>query len=71
MDAITPYIDRAYADLACTQLAEAPVEALRDVSALDAQLLYEAFGITTIRQLAEHRLVRTAQAITALTGPKA
>jgi hypothetical protein len=38
------------------------------VSQTDAGVLQKALGVKTIRQLAEHELVRATQAITLLAG---
>ncbi len=50
------------------ELADAPLEALGLASG-DAAALRQALGIRTIRELADHRLVRRAQAIVNLAGP--
>jgi hypothetical protein len=50
------------------ELADAPLEALGLASG-DAAALKQALGIRTVRELAEHRLVRRAQAIVNLAGP--
>lgn len=44
------------------QLADAPLEAL-GLASSKAAALKQALGIGTVRELAEHRLVRRAQAI--------
>jgi hypothetical protein len=49
-------------------LADAPLEAL-GLASSDAAALRQALGIRTVRDLAEHRLVRHAQAIVNLAGP--
>ena len=71
MATITPYVDKAYEQMEFAVLADQPVEAIQGVSTADAEALQQALGITTIRQLAEHKLVRVAQALTLLAGPKA
>ena len=50
------------------RLAAAPLEAL-GLASSDAAALKQAPGIRTVRELAEHRLVRRAQAIVNLAGP--
>jgi hypothetical protein len=50
------------------QLADAPLEAL-GLASRDAAALKQALGIRTVRELAEHRLVRRAQAIVNRAGP--
>ncbi len=47
-------------------LADAPVDALAGMSAADAEALKKALNITTIRDLAENKFVRVAQAVIAL-----
>lgn len=49
------------------ELAACPVVALQRLSENDAQALKEAFGIDTIRELADNKFVRIAQAITSLS----
>jgi hypothetical protein len=51
------------------ELADAPLEALGLASG-EAAALRQALGIRTVRELAEHRLVRRAQAIVNLAGPR-
>lgn len=48
------------------ELVEAPVNALRGVSASDARALSQAFGVNTIGELAELRFVKWANAIKTL-----
>ena len=67
---ITKFVDKAYEGKDFAELAEAPVDALQGVSKGDAEALQKALGIKTIRQLAEHKFVRAAQAITMLAGAK-
>jgi len=63
-------VDADYADAAPAVLAEAPVDALQGLSAADADALATAFGIRTVRDLAQLKFVRWAQAIVALAdGP--
>lgn len=63
---ISKFLDKAYVDKELSEIADAPVDALKGVSEGDAVHLREAFNITTIRDLAEHKFVRWAQAITTL-----
>ena len=67
---ITKYVDKAYEQREFTELAELPIDALQGVSQGDAEALQKALGIKTIRQLAENKFIRAAQAITLLAGPK-
>ncbi len=50
------------------ELAAAPLEAL-GLTSSDAAALKQALGIQTVREFAEHRLDRRAQAIVNLAGP--
>ncbi|MDG1484276.1 MAG: hypothetical protein P8R54_32085 [Myxococcota bacterium] len=61
-------VDKKYEDKSLTELADAPIAALQGVSDRQAQLLQEAFRIKTIRQLANLKYVRWAQAIVALAS---
>ena len=67
---ITKYVDKAHEQKEFAELAELPIDALQGVSKADAEALQKALGIKTIRQLAENKFVRAAQAITLLAGPK-
>ncbi|HUG94644.1 MAG TPA: hypothetical protein VMK30_00710, partial [Pleomorphomonadaceae bacterium] len=48
---------------AAAELAKAPPNALKGVSAADADRLGDAFGITTIEQMAANRMFQAAAAI--------
>ena len=65
---ITKYIDKAHEQKDFAELAELPIDALQGVSAGDAEALKKALGVKSIRQLAEHKFVRAAQALTLLAG---
>jgi hypothetical protein len=67
---ITKHVDKAHEQKEFADLAELSIDALQGVSAGDAEAIQKAFGVKTIRQLAEHKFVRAAQAITILAGPK-
>ena len=67
---ITKYVDKAHEQKDFAELAELPIDALQGVSKGDAEALQKALGIKTIRQLAENKFIRAAQAITLLAGPK-
>jgi hypothetical protein len=56
-------VDAAYHDKTPQELADAPVYALKGVSRTDAEALKRAFGVRTIRDLAQNRFVLQAQAI--------
>lgn len=67
---IGKFLDKAYEQKEFGELADAPVDALQGLSKGDAEALQKALGIRTVRQLAENKFVRAAQAITLLAGPK-
>ena len=59
-------LDKAYEQKSFKELADAPVDALQGVSEGDAVKLKESFNVKTIRDLANLKYVRWAQAITTL-----
>ncbi|MER5492223.1 hypothetical protein ACSMX9_08005 [Streptomyces sp. LE64] len=59
-------LDKAWADKALPEVLDAPVSALKGVSDRDGELLKEAFGITTVAELADLKYVRWAQALAAV-----
>lgn len=61
-------LDTAFKGLTASELLDASPSALSGVSAGDAQLLEQAFGIRTIRQLAENVYFQRALAIRAAAG---
>lgn len=67
---ISKFLDKAHENKEFAQLADLPIDALQGVSAADAEALQKAFGVKTIRQLAEHKFIRVAQAITLLAGAR-
>jgi len=67
---ISKYLDKSYEQKEFTELAELPIDALQGVSKGDAEAIQKAFAVKTIRQLAEHKFIRAAQAITLLAGAK-
>jgi hypothetical protein len=62
-------VPKRYQRMDFDELAEAPLEALGLASA-EAKALGRALGIRTVRELAEHRLIRRAQAIVNLADPR-
>jgi hypothetical protein len=64
-------LDKAYEGKSLQELAAAPVAALAGVSEADAEALQKAFGVKTIRDLAELKFVRWAQGIVALADTEA
>ncbi len=67
---MSQFLDKAHEKKDFAELADLPIDALQGVSAGDAEKVQQAFNIKTIRQLAESKYVRAAQAITMLAGPK-
>ncbi|MDH6228946.1 hypothetical protein [Streptomyces sp. MJP52] len=63
-------LDKTWADKPLTEILAAPVAALKGVSDRDGELLEEAFGVTTVADLAELKYVRWAQALAALDAAK-
>lgn len=63
---INKAVDKAYESKSLKEIANAPVDALQGVSENDAKLLKEAFGVDTVKELAELKYVKMAQAIVAL-----
>lgn len=63
-------LDKAWADKPLTEILAAPVAALKGVSDRDGELLKEAFGVSTVAELAELKYVRWAQALAALDSAK-
>ena len=58
--------DKEYVGQSFRALADAPISALRGVSAKDAKALAQAFNVHTVRELADLRFVKWAAAITTL-----
>ena len=67
---ISVFLDKSYEGKEFGDLADSPVDALAGISAADAEALKKALGIKTIRDLADNRYVRVAQAIVGLSGIK-
>ena len=63
-------LDKAWADKGLAEILAAPVSALKGVSDRDGELLKEAFGVTTVADLADLKYVRWAQALAALDAAK-
>jgi len=63
---ISRIVDKAYEDKSFVQLGDAPIDALKGVHAKDAELLKQAFNVTTIREFANLKFVKWATAIAAL-----
>lgn len=65
---ISMFFDKAFEQQDFSALADAPVHAIAGVSKSDAEALAQALNIKTIRDLAEHKSVRIAQAVVALAA---
>ena len=63
---IDTIVDLEYLGKSFRDLADAPISALRGVSAKDAKALSQAFGVYTVRELAKLNFVQWACAITTL-----
>jgi hypothetical protein len=64
---ISQFLNKGYEQKEFGELAEAPVAAILGLSENDAEALKQAFGIDTVRELAENKFVRIAQAVVALS----
>lgn len=64
-------VDKTYETKTLREIADSPVSALQGVSAGDAQLLLQAFNVRTVRDLAQLKYVKWAQAITSLADTEA
>ena len=67
---VSQFFDKDYEQMEFNELADAPVDAIQGLSQGDAEALDEALNIKTIRDLAEHKFVRIAQAVVALSGSR-
>lgn len=63
---IDTVVDKEYLGKCFRELADAPVSALKGVSASDARVLAKAFNINSVRELAGLDFIKWAQAITIL-----
>lgn len=63
---ISTIVDTEYENKSFRAIANAPISALNGVSKSDAAALQKAFGVNTVRELAELNIVRWAQAIVTL-----
>lgn len=63
---IDTVVDKEYVGQSFRALADAPISALRGVSAKDAKALAQAFNVHTVRELADLRFVKWAAAIATL-----
>jgi hypothetical protein len=67
---ISQFVDKDYEQKEFSELVEAPVDAIQGVSKGDAEKLQQAFNVKTVRDLAENKFVRIAQAIVTLSGSR-
>lgn len=56
-------LDKAWEGKSAQEIADAPVHALSGVTEKDAEMLQQAFGIKTVRDLGKNKYFRWAQAI--------
>lgn len=68
---INKAVDKSYEGKTLKELADSPVAALQGLSEGDAKLLMDAFNVKTIRDLANLKYVKWAQAIAALADTEA
>lgn len=61
-------LDKEFESAEFEELREKPVSAVSGISEGDAALLKRAFGIDTIRELAENKYVKIAQLVTAIVS---
>ncbi|MDH5267131.1 MAG: DUF4332 domain-containing protein [Candidatus Bathyarchaeota archaeon] len=59
-------LDKEFESTEFGELREKPVSALSGISEADATLLKKAFGVDTVRELAENKYVKIAQLLTAI-----
>jgi len=59
-------LDKAYEDKGLKEILDASPAALAGVTDKDAELLAEAFGIKTVRQLGENKFIAVAAALVAV-----
>lgn len=65
---IDTIVDKEYVGHSFRALADAPISALRGLSAKDAKALAQAFNVHTVRDLANLEFVKWAAAITTLAA---
>ena len=65
---LSQFPNKTYESNEVAELADAPVDALQGLSKGDVEAVQKEWGIRTVRQLAEHKFVRAAKAITLLAS---
>lgn len=68
---ISKAVDKSYETKSLKEIADSPVAALQGLSEGDAKLLLEAFNVKTVRDLANLKYVKWAQAIVTLADTEA
>ncbi|MEN9844429.1 MAG: hypothetical protein RLZZ612_2258 [Pseudomonadota bacterium] len=63
---LSKIVDKAYQEKTLTEIADAPVDALKGISESDAEALKQAFNVKTVRDLANLKYVAWAQAVVQL-----
>lgn len=63
---INKAVDKSYESKSFKEIADSPVDALQGISENDARLLQEAFNVKTVKDLANLKYVKWAQAIATL-----
>jgi hypothetical protein len=61
---IVKFYDKKYEEMTILELVDAPVDAISGVSKGDAEKLEKAFNIKTVFDLATHKYIKYAQALT-------
>lgn len=56
-------VDKAWSDKNAAEILDAPVSALHGVSDADAENMAKAFGVKTVRDLAENKFFLRARAL--------
>lgn len=64
---INKAVDKAFESKSLKEIADSPVSALQGLSEGDSELLLKAFNVKTIRDLANLKYVKWAQAIVTLS----
>ena len=64
---IVKFYDKKYEKMSVLELVNAPVEAISGVSKGDAEKLAKAFNIKTVLDLASHKYIKYAQALTSFS----
>ncbi|MCW2245378.1 hypothetical protein M2352_000969 [Azospirillum fermentarium] len=65
---LTNILDKAYENKPLKEIIEASPAALQGVSEKDAEALKQAFDIKTIKDLADNKFIRWAQALVTLAA---